>query len=55
MRNDSRELLLNELIVQIKDGWGWCKWDVETWSECRMPDTAGELLEERCVHFATHY
>lgn len=34
---------------EIKDGWGWCKWDVETWSECRMSDSFGELLEER-VH-----
>ncbi|KAI8986081.1 hypothetical protein BD414DRAFT_48817 [Trametes punicea] len=34
---------------EIKDGWGWCKWDVETWSECRMTDPVGELLEDR-VH-----
>ncbi|EJF63342.1 hypothetical protein DICSQDRAFT_134790 [Dichomitus squalens LYAD-421 SS1] len=34
---------------EIKDGWGWCKWDVETWSECRMSDSVGELLEDR-VH-----
>ncbi|KAI0754897.1 hypothetical protein C8Q80DRAFT_1247769 [Daedaleopsis nitida] len=34
---------------EIKDGWGWCKWDVDTWSECRMTDPVGELLEER-VH-----
>ncbi|KAI0356423.1 hypothetical protein OH77DRAFT_1423356 [Trametes cingulata] len=34
---------------EIKDGWGWCKWDVESWSECRMTDPVGELLEDR-VH-----
>ncbi|RDX53373.1 hypothetical protein OH76DRAFT_1399274 [Lentinus brumalis] len=34
---------------EIKDGWGWCKWDVESWSECRMTDSVGELLEDR-VH-----
>ncbi|KAI0712250.1 hypothetical protein C8Q76DRAFT_622592 [Earliella scabrosa] len=34
---------------EIKDGWGWCKWDVDTWSECRMGDPVGELLEDR-VH-----
>ncbi|KAJ8501944.1 hypothetical protein ONZ51_g282 [Trametes cubensis] len=34
---------------EIKDGWGWCKWDVDTWSECRMSDPVGELLEDR-VH-----
>ncbi|KAH9891721.1 hypothetical protein C8Q73DRAFT_85284 [Cubamyces lactineus] len=34
---------------EIKDGWGWCKWDVDTWSECRMSDLVGELLEDR-VH-----
>lgn len=34
---------------EIKDGWGWCKWDVESWSECAMSETRGELLQER-VH-----
>ncbi|KAI0766391.1 hypothetical protein BD413DRAFT_636169 [Trametes elegans] len=34
---------------EIKEGWGWCKWDVDTWSECRLTDPVGELLEDR-VH-----
>ncbi|KAI0667599.1 hypothetical protein C8Q78DRAFT_312476 [Trametes maxima] len=34
---------------EMKDGWGWCKWDVDSWSECRMADPVGELLEDR-VH-----
>ncbi len=38
-----------DCALQIKDGWGWCKWDVESWSECRMTDSVGELLEDRCV------
>ncbi|PCH40167.1 hypothetical protein WOLCODRAFT_98433 [Wolfiporia cocos MD-104 SS10] len=33
----------------IKDGWGWSKWNVETWSECPMTESKGELLQER-VH-----
>ncbi|KAI0916995.1 hypothetical protein AcW1_007695 [Taiwanofungus camphoratus] len=33
----------------IKDGWGWCKWDVEAWSECQMSESGGEYLQER-VH-----
>ncbi|KAI0826867.1 hypothetical protein BC628DRAFT_1319253 [Trametes gibbosa] len=34
---------------EIKDGWGWCKWDVDSWSECMLADPTGELLEDR-VH-----
>jgi len=33
----------------IKDGWGWTKWNVATWSDCPMSDSKGELLQER-VH-----
>ncbi|EMD40000.1 hypothetical protein CERSUDRAFT_45715, partial [Gelatoporia subvermispora B] len=33
----------------IKDGWGWCKWDVDAWRESRMTDSHGEFLQER-VH-----
>ncbi|KAI0061666.1 hypothetical protein BV25DRAFT_1992014 [Artomyces pyxidatus] len=34
---------------EIKDGWGWAKWDVNNWSECRMSDNHGEYLFDR-VH-----
>ncbi|KAF9485874.1 hypothetical protein BDN70DRAFT_823189 [Pholiota conissans] len=34
---------------EIKDGWGWCKWDVDAWAECSMTSTVGELLYDR-VH-----
>jgi len=34
---------------EIKDGWGWVKWDVESWKECRMSNHKGELLKDR-VH-----
>ncbi|KZT11979.1 uncharacterized protein LAESUDRAFT_640702 [Laetiporus sulphureus 93-53] len=33
----------------IKDGWGWCKWNVETWTQCPMNESQGEFLQER-VH-----
>ncbi|OBZ71660.1 Uncharacterized protein C17A5.05c [Grifola frondosa] len=33
----------------IKDGWGWRKWDTDTWAECGINDSTGEFLEER-VH-----
>ncbi|GBE84868.1 Uncharacterized protein SCP_0700480 [Sparassis crispa] len=33
----------------IKDGWGWCKWDVEAWSEARVGESKGEYLQDR-VH-----
>ncbi|OCH91891.1 hypothetical protein OBBRIDRAFT_825085 [Obba rivulosa] len=33
----------------IKDGWGWCKWDVDAWQESRISDSQGEFLQER-VH-----
>ncbi|KIJ59464.1 hypothetical protein HYDPIDRAFT_118440 [Hydnomerulius pinastri MD-312] len=35
--------------IQIKDGWGWEKWDCESWSECSMSDRRGEDIQER-VH-----
>ncbi|CAL1713374.1 unnamed protein product [Somion occarium] len=34
---------------EIKPGWGWMKWDVETWSECLMTQSTGEFLKDR-VH-----
>jgi len=34
---------------EIKAGWGWMKWNIDSWQECPMTDSAGELLHER-VH-----
>ncbi|KAF8195500.1 hypothetical protein BJ912DRAFT_144402 [Pholiota molesta] len=34
---------------EIKDGWGWYKWDIEAWMECPMSSSSGELLYDR-VH-----
>ncbi|KAI0051136.1 hypothetical protein FA95DRAFT_1486100 [Auriscalpium vulgare] len=34
---------------EIKDGWGWVKWDIASWKECRITDTSGEILSDR-VH-----
>lgn len=34
---------------EIKDGWGWAKWDCETWSQCQMSDRKGDYVLER-VH-----
>jgi len=34
---------------EIKDGWGWTKWNVGAWEECRMSDHNGEYLKDR-VH-----
>ncbi|KAF8073665.1 hypothetical protein FPV67DRAFT_1409893 [Lyophyllum atratum] len=34
---------------EIKEGWGWSKWNVDSWTSCRMTDTAPEILNER-VH-----
>ncbi|KAH8114594.1 hypothetical protein DFH11DRAFT_173070 [Phellopilus nigrolimitatus] len=34
---------------EIKDGWGWTKWDVNAWNACRMSEGSGEILKER-VH-----
>ncbi|KAF8798843.1 hypothetical protein BYT27DRAFT_7202557 [Phlegmacium glaucopus] len=34
---------------EIKSGWGWMKWNIDSWRECPMTDSAGELLHER-VH-----
>ncbi|KAF8558371.1 hypothetical protein OG21DRAFT_1586242 [Imleria badia] len=30
---------------EIKDGWGWVKWDSESWSECSMHDRREFILE----------
>ncbi|KDR82643.1 hypothetical protein GALMADRAFT_56955 [Galerina marginata CBS 339.88] len=34
---------------EIKNGWGWNKWNIDTWEECEMSHSVGELLLER-VH-----
>ncbi|RDB17973.1 Uncharacterized protein C17A5.05c [Hypsizygus marmoreus] len=34
---------------EIKDGWGWCKWDIDAWQSCRMTDQIRELVNDR-VH-----
>ncbi|KIM51364.1 hypothetical protein SCLCIDRAFT_1224588 [Scleroderma citrinum Foug A] len=34
---------------QIKDGWGWVKWDCDSWDECPMADRKGEDVQDR-VH-----
>ncbi|PPR07119.1 hypothetical protein CVT24_010955 [Panaeolus cyanescens] len=34
---------------EIKDGWGWSKWDTEAWAESPMAQSKGEFIHER-VH-----
>ncbi|KAG5341124.1 hypothetical protein C0989_011347 [Termitomyces sp. Mn162] len=34
---------------EIKDGWGWNKWNVNAWESCRMVDNVPEILNDRCV------
>ncbi|EIM85878.1 uncharacterized protein STEHIDRAFT_58524 [Stereum hirsutum FP-91666 SS1] len=34
---------------EIKDGWGWVKWNVTTWSSCSISSSQGELLYDK-VH-----
>ncbi|KAF9561345.1 hypothetical protein CPC08DRAFT_635571 [Agrocybe pediades] len=34
---------------EIKSGWGWNKWDIDTWKSCEMTTSTGELLYDR-VH-----
>jgi len=34
---------------EIKDGWGWMKWNSDAWEECRMSDHCGQYLKDR-VH-----
>jgi len=34
---------------EIKPGWGWMKWNIDSWQECSMTDSGGEFLYER-VH-----
>ncbi|KAG6831956.1 hypothetical protein H0H92_006557 [Tricholoma furcatifolium] len=34
---------------EIKDGWGWSKWNYEAWEPCRMTDNVPEILNDR-VH-----
>lgn len=30
---------------EIKDGWGWVKWDCQSWSECRMSDRSEDIQD----------
>ena len=39
--------VLLTLTPQIKDGWGWSKWDVENWTEVPMTEIKGEILNTR--------
>lgn len=32
---------------EIKEGWGWTKWDTENWRQCLMNESVGEILKER--------
>ncbi|KAF9046476.1 hypothetical protein BJ165DRAFT_1527565 [Panaeolus papilionaceus] len=32
---------------EIKDGWGWSKWNADTWVPCRMSESKGEFTHER--------
>jgi len=34
---------------EIKDGWGWQKWNIQLWEACQMVNNTGELLDDR-VH-----
>ncbi|PPQ66629.1 hypothetical protein CVT26_009390 [Gymnopilus dilepis] len=34
---------------EIKNGWGWIKWDVDSWAEIETTESKGEILHER-VH-----
>ncbi|KAG5648376.1 hypothetical protein DXG03_004949 [Asterophora parasitica] len=34
---------------EIKDGWGWTKWDVYNWEPCSMTDNLPEILHDRYV------
>jgi len=34
---------------ELKAGWGWSKWDLNSWSACQISDAGGEILLER-VH-----
>ncbi|KAG6887252.1 hypothetical protein C0992_013152 [Termitomyces sp. T32_za158] len=34
---------------EIKDGWGWSKWNVHAWESSRMVDNVPEILNDRCV------
>jgi len=34
---------------EIKNGWGWAKWNVDTWEECCMSECQGQYLYDR-VH-----
>lgn len=36
-------------FMQIKEGWGWSKWNIDTWETGQMKDNIGELLHDRLV------
>ena len=44
-----RESFTDSIGWQIKDGWGWIKWSVDAWEECRMSDHNGEYLKDWSV------
>ncbi|KAG6372858.1 hypothetical protein JVT61DRAFT_7292 [Boletus reticuloceps] len=39
---------------EIKEGWGWVKWDSETWCECGMHDRKEFILESINVPDSGH-
>ncbi|PAV17305.1 conserved fungal [Pyrrhoderma noxium] len=32
---------------EIKEGWGWTKWNTESWRSCSIGETQGDILKER--------
>jgi hypothetical protein len=38
---------VNGIQCQIKEGWGWVKWDISSWRETSMIGQTGELLNDR--------
>ncbi|KAF4581509.1 hypothetical protein EYR40_009796 [Pleurotus pulmonarius] len=32
---------------EIKEGWGWTKWDPVKWEPCQMLDQQNDILHER--------
>lgn len=44
-----RAMLILKYSFQIKPGWGWTKWNLDTWDACQMNTSSGEILKERYV------
>ncbi|KAJ3485980.1 hypothetical protein NLI96_g4562 [Meripilus lineatus] len=38
---------------EIKLGWGWVKWDVDSWSEAPISSNTGEYLQDRRQRFSS--